>query len=180
MIAPDPAIVRLNLLVELLSELADVTEFDSLLRIAGGRVRWIVDFDRCTLAVLCGKRYCYWTVARAEDKLHPICELELAEEHHTLLTEVLENAAPGFIGRPVRALCAPLRSGAAALGAICFSSTQERYEYRELRFVHHIAQCLSSTITRIGLKHEADGNCVKPVEADVLPQAIETSVKLRD
>jgi signal transduction histidine kinase/ActR/RegA family two-component response regulator len=156
MIAPDLAIVRLNLLVELLSECAGVTELDSLLRIAGGRVRWIVGFDRCTLAVLRGNHCFYWTVTRAEDKLQAIAGDEVAEEHRVLLDRALASGAPGFNSRPVSALCAPLLSAERVLGAICFSSTRERYGYRDLRFVHHIAQCLSSTITRLGLKNEAD------------------------
>src|SRR5450432_3785047 len=100
MIAPDLAIVRLNLLVELLSECAGVTELDSLLRIAGGRVRWIVGFDRCTLAVLRGNHCFYWTVTRAEDKLQAIAGDEVAEEHRVLLDRALASGAPGSNSRP--------------------------------------------------------------------------------
>jgi CheY-like chemotaxis protein len=157
MIAPDLGIVRLNLLVELLSECADVTELESLLRIAGGRVRWIVGFDHCTLAVLRGGHYSYWTVTQAEDKLRPVAALNVVDEHRALIAKTLETATAGFGGgRPVRALCAPLMSGEMVRGAICFSSLREGYEYRDLRFVHHIAQCLSSTITRLRLKTDAE------------------------
>ncbi len=48
------AIVPLNLLVEFLSECADLRDFDALLRVAGGRIRWIVGFERFTLCLVRG------------------------------------------------------------------------------------------------------------------------------
>lgn len=46
-IAPEP----LLLLAELASELSTATDLETLQQILAGKLRWIVDFDRCTLAV---------------------------------------------------------------------------------------------------------------------------------
>jgi signal transduction histidine kinase/ActR/RegA family two-component response regulator len=153
---PSPAeIIRLNLLVELLSECADVDDFPSLMRVVGGRFRWVVGFEACTLVIRRGQLCAYWTVERAEDTLRAIPVTAVTPDHAALLARALDSGTPGASGVPVTALCAPLLRGDASHGAICISSTQEPYAHRDLRFLFHIAQCISSTTVRLDLKHHA-------------------------
>jgi len=147
-------IVRLNLLVELLSECAEVDDFESLLRVAGGRLRWILGFDACTLVIQRGALRSYWTVVHGVETLHPIVAADVPPGDAALIAGALETHTPGAGGRPTTALCAPLVLGGESSGAICVSSAQP-YAYRDARFLFHVAQCLSNVLVRLDLKRDA-------------------------
>ena len=148
-------IIRLNLLVELLSECADVDEFESLLRVAGSRLRWILGFDSCTLVIQRGPLRSYWKVEPAEETPRAIPAADVPPEHAALIARALETHAPGAGGQPTTALCAPLVLGDESCGALCVSSAHKPYAYRDSRFLFHVAQCLGSVLVRLDLKRHA-------------------------
>ena len=148
-------IIRINLLVELLSECADVDDFESLLRVVGARLRWILGFDSCTLVLRRGALLSFWTVVSAEETLHAITAGDVPPEHAALIARSLDTRTPGADGQPTTALCAPLVLGHENCGAICVSSARQPYADRDSRFLFHVAQCFSSVLVRLDLKQNA-------------------------
>jgi signal transduction histidine kinase/ActR/RegA family two-component response regulator len=152
----DSDIGRLNVLLELLTECAEATDLAMLLRATAGRVRWVLEFQRCTLALADSPMaladssdVAYWTVTRDRDRLEPVAADVLPPEHRAMIERVLRLGTPRASGPPVSSLCHPLDAHGERIGALCFSDDQNAYGYRDTRYAHHIAQVLASTIARL-------------------------------
>ena len=147
--AIDPEIGRINVLLEYLAECAETNDLAAFIHVAGGRVRWVVEFQRFTLAV-CGPTGCqYWTVSGDGEHLEPIAPEALPPMDEEMLSTVLRQKSPLASARPIRGLCLPLRTMDLEVGAICFTNDRGHYDYRDERFVHQIAQFLSGTVARL-------------------------------
>ncbi len=148
-------IARLNVLIELFSECAHAANLETLLRVVSGRLRWVIDFDRCTFVLVRdGQRdetVC-WTATRADETLQHTVLADLPAAEVALIHRVLESGAPG--GQPPGAICIPLQVAGRTLGAISFSSAAGIYTYRDMRFGHHAGQYLGSLISRLELEEE--------------------------
>ena len=146
-------IARLNVLIELFSECANAADLDTLLRVAVGRFRWVIDFDRCTFALVRdGERVC-WVGTRADETLRHVVLSDLPEAEATLIDRVLESGAPA--GLPPGEYAFRSRSVGRTIGAICFSTEAGAYTYRDMRLGHHAGQYLGSLISRMDLEEEA-------------------------
>jgi signal transduction histidine kinase/ActR/RegA family two-component response regulator len=145
-------IARLNVLIELFSECANAPDLETLLRVAAGRFRWIVDFDRCTFVVPRDENGSCWIATRADETLRRCVLAELPEAEATLINGVLEIGAPA--GRAPGRICIPLQVVGRTFGAICFSTDAGVYTYRDMRLGHHAGQYLGSLISRMELEEE--------------------------
>jgi len=145
----DPDIGRINVLLEYLAECAETNDLAAFIQAAGGRVRWVLEFQRFTLAIQRPTDCLYWTVTRDGVHLEPIAPAALPPADKEMISTVLRERSPLASARPVRGLCLPLRAMDLELGAICFTTDRGHYGYRDERFVHQIAQFLSSTIARL-------------------------------
>jgi signal transduction histidine kinase/CheY-like chemotaxis protein len=151
----ETAVVRLNVLLELFSECSDCPDFDALVRVLGGRLRWVIDFDRCTLALLRGNERVYWTLARPEEALQAATLQQLPEADAALVARVLASDLLVVTGQPAVAFCVPLRAAGEALGAICFSGQSVAYTYRDIRLAHHVGQFIGTLVSRMFLAEAA-------------------------
>jgi len=147
--AVDPEIGRINVLLEYLAECGETNDLAAFIRAAGGRVRWVVEFQRLTLAIHRPTDCQYWTVTRDGEHLEPIAPAALPPVDREMIATVLRQRSPLASARPIRGLCLPLQAMELELGAICFTTDRGHYDYRDERFVHQIAQFLSSTIARL-------------------------------
>lgn len=147
---PAADIGRLNVLLELFSECAEITSIEELLRVVGGRLRWIIPFERCSVVLEGGRGRSAWSMVSTEEGLRPIDWTELqsiAPGQLEILERVLKSAAVAIDGRPVTTLCLPL-SGRAGRGALCLSGSRS-YTHRDLRIAHHAVQHVGSVRDRI-------------------------------
>ena len=119
------------------------------IHVAGGRVRWILDFERFTLAIRGPSDCQYWTVTRDGERLEPIAPDALPPIDKEMISTVLLKGVPLASARPSCGFCLPLQTIDQDLGAICFTDDRGHYGYRDERFVHHIAQFFSGTIARL-------------------------------
>ena len=147
--AVDPEIGRINVLLEYLAECGETNDLAAFIRAAGGRLRWVVEFQRLTLAIHRPTDCQYWTVTRDGEHLEPIAPAALPPVDREMIATVLRQRSPLASARPIRGLCLPLQAMELELGAICFTTDRGHYDYRDERFVHQIAQFLSSTIARL-------------------------------
>ncbi|MGA3123942.1 MAG: ATP-binding protein [Polyangiaceae bacterium] len=145
-------IARLNVLIELLSECANSADLEALLRVAAGRLRWVIDFDRCTFALARPEGCVCWIGTRAEESLRRVMLADLREEDATLIERVIETGA--LAGEPSGRIGVPLQVGERTLGAICFSTAAGAYTYRDMRLGHHAGQYLGSLVSRMDLEEE--------------------------
>ena len=109
-------IARLNVLIELFSECANSADLETLLRVAAGRLRWVIDFDRCTFALVRPEGRVCWIATHVEESLRRVMLPDLPEPEATLVARVLESDAPA--GEPPRSIGVPLQMGGRTLGAI--------------------------------------------------------------
>jgi hypothetical protein len=146
--ALDPEIGRVNVLLEYLAECAETNDLAAFIHVAGGRVRWVLDFERFTL-VIRGPSDCqYWTVCHDAERLGPIAPEALPPMEKEMISTVLLQGCPLASARPIRGLCLPLQTMDLKVGAICFTNARGHYSYRDERFAHQIAQFFSGTSAR--------------------------------
>ena len=136
--AIDPEIGRINVLLEYLAECGETNDLAAFIRAAGGRVRWVVEFHRFTLAIHRPTECQYWTVTRDGEHLEPIAPDALPPKDREMISTVLRQKSPVASARPIRGLCLPLQAMELELGAICFTTDRGHYGYRDERFVHQI------------------------------------------
>ncbi|HEY1535687.1 MAG TPA: HAMP domain-containing sensor histidine kinase [Polyangiaceae bacterium] len=145
-------IARLNVLIELFSACANAADRETLLRVAAGGLRWVVDFDQCTFAFASSQDGWCWVGTRAEETLRRVLLVDLPEADAALIYSVLERGVPAAQS-PGR-ICIPLQGAGRTLGAICFSSAAVDYTHRDMRLGHHAGQYLGSLISRMDLESE--------------------------
>lgn len=162
----DHDIARINVLLELLTECAEATELPALLRAAAGRVRWVLEFEHCSLILvgaamqLAGDHAdvvpagtsgaAYWTMSRAQDQLAAVSSDALPPSHRAIVDDVLRTGAPCTTGPRLSCLCHPLEANGERLGVLCFSDDRSGFTYRDTRYIHHIAQVIAMTVARLG------------------------------
>jgi signal transduction histidine kinase/CheY-like chemotaxis protein len=146
---------RLNILIELFSECANAANLETLLLVVAGRLRWVIDFDRCTFVLIRDDQrdepIC-WLATRAEETLRRAVLADLPDEEVATITHVLESGAPG--GQSPGGICIPLQAAGRTIGAISLSTATGIYTYRDMRFGHHAGQYLGSLISRLDLEEE--------------------------
>jgi signal transduction histidine kinase/ActR/RegA family two-component response regulator len=145
-------IARLNVLIELFSECASTGDLETLLRVAAGRLRWVVDFDQCTFAVAREEDRECWIGTRADETLRRVVLADLPETDASLIARVLESGAPAAVAPG--SICVPLQVVGRTLGAICFSTRAGAYTFRDMRLAHHAGQYLGALISRLALEEE--------------------------
>ncbi len=145
-------IARLNVLIELFSECANAANLETLLQVVAGRLRWVIDFDRCTFVLMREDQPVCWMATRADETLQLAALADLPEVDVTLINRVLESGAPA--GQPPGSMCIPLQVAGRTLGAISFSTAAGVYTYRDMRLGHHAGQYLGSLISRLELEEE--------------------------
>jgi signal transduction histidine kinase/ActR/RegA family two-component response regulator len=151
----DPDIGRINVLLELLTECAEATELSALLRSAGGRVRWVLEYEHSSLVLVDAGMLSgvpgtsYWTMSRAQDQLAPVTADALPPAHRAMVDDVLRTGAPCTDGPPMSCLCHPLEAYGERIGALCFSAARDPFTYRDTRYVHHLAQVIAMTVARL-------------------------------
>ena len=145
-------IARLNVLIELFSECAVATDLETLLRVAAGRLRWVIDFDQCMFALEReGERMC-WIATRDDETLRRVAFAGLPEAEATLAGRVFVSGAPAAL--PPGKICIPLQVAGRTLGAMVLSTRAGTYTYRDMRLGHHAGQYLGSLVSRMELEDE--------------------------
>jgi signal transduction histidine kinase/ActR/RegA family two-component response regulator len=145
-------VARLNVLIELFSECANAADLETLLRVAAGRLRWVIEFEQCTFVLVREEERHCWVGTRTDETLRRIAFAELPETEATLIHDVLVSGAPA--GLPRGMICAPIQGGGRTFGAICFSLEAALYTYRDMRLGHHAGQYLGSLVSRLDLEEE--------------------------
>lgn len=146
-------IVRLNVLIELFADCANAADLDAMLHIVMGRLRWVVDFDRCVFVLARdGERVC-WVRTRTSEALSRIELSGLLDVESTLIDRVFDSGAPTGLA-PGR-ICVPIQVVGRTIGAIFFRSETTPYSYRDLRLGNHAGQYLGSIIARLDLEENA-------------------------
>jgi AhpD family alkylhydroperoxidase len=145
-------IARLNVLIEFFSVCANSADLETLLQVASGRLRWVIDFDRCAITLVRPEGRVCWIGTHAEESLHRVMLADLPETEATLVARVLETGVPA--DQPPGGICVPLQMGRRTFGAICFSTGTGAYTYRDMRLGHHAAKYLGSLICRLDLEEE--------------------------
>jgi signal transduction histidine kinase/ActR/RegA family two-component response regulator len=146
-------IARLNVLIELFSECANAGDLESLLQNAGGRLRWVIEFDRCTFVLKREGQRVAWLVTKTDETPTNVAFVDLPPEDAALVERVLESGAPA--AGPRSRMGIPLAVAGRTLGAICFSFEGGSYTYRDIRLGHHAGSFLGSLISRMDLEREA-------------------------
>ena len=148
-------IARLNVLIELFSECANAANLETLLLVVAGRLRWVIDFDRCTFVLIRDDQrdepIC-WLATRADETMRHTVLADLPEAEVATIHRVLESGAPG--GQCPGGICIPLQVAGRTIGAISLSTAKGIYTYRDMRFGHHAGQYLGSLISRLELEGE--------------------------
>jgi signal transduction histidine kinase/ActR/RegA family two-component response regulator len=147
--AVDPEIGRVNVLLEYLAECSGTNDLAAFIHVAGGRVRWVLDFERFTLVIRSPSDCQYWTVSRDAEHLESIAPDALPPTDKEMISTVLLQGIPLASTLPIHGLCLPLQTMDLQVGAICFTNDRGHYSYRDERFVHQIAQFFSGTIVRL-------------------------------
>jgi signal transduction histidine kinase/ActR/RegA family two-component response regulator len=145
-------IARLNVLIELFSECANAANLETLLRLVAGRLRWVIDFDRCTFVIMRDDQPVCWMATRADETLQHAVLADLPEVEAAIVHRVLQSGAPG--GQSPGGICIPLQVAGRTIGAISLSTAAGVYTYRDMRFGHHAGQYLGSLISRLELEEE--------------------------
>jgi signal transduction histidine kinase/ActR/RegA family two-component response regulator len=145
----DPELARVNFLLEYLAECTDATDLEMLVGVAGGRVRWVIDFDQFTLALRDSGDCRYWTVTRGREHLEMVEPSALPSAHRESIASALEQLIPVAGPPPMRSLCLLLQTGAEPFGAICFTGERGHFSFQDARFAHRIAQALAGSVARL-------------------------------
>lgn len=145
----DYEIGRFNLLLEFFSDCAEANDLGALLKAAGGRARWLLEFERFTLALTGPTDCAYWTVTRDGERLEQVASGALPSAHRSMIGTALLRGTPCTHEPPISGLCHPLNAQGRQIGAICFSDSRTAYGYRDARLIHYLAQFLAGTLARL-------------------------------
>ena len=147
-----PSIVRLNLLVEMLTDFASVPDVDSLLVSVGARARFLVSFSRCVI-VLGDSLSDPSRVAIAGERGFPSSATiaELLPLEAILAARALDTTLPAVddLRRP-RVACYPLASASRQFGVVIFTGADEAaYTMADLRIVQVLADACAGVLARL-------------------------------
>jgi len=145
-------IARLNVLIELFSECANAVDLETLLRVAAGRLRWVIEYDECIFVIARDEDCSCWIGTRANETLRRSALADLPEAEMALIGRVLESGSPA--GHASGRIGVPLQAAGRTLGAIYFSIDVGAYTHRDMRLGHHAGQYLGSLISRMDLEEE--------------------------
>ena len=145
-------IARLNVLIELFSEAANAHDLESLLRLVSSRLRWVIDFEGCTIALERAEGRMCWVSTPSEESMSKVPIAALDEEERPLIERVFESGAPS--SAPLAGFGVPLHGAGSARGVLSFRVAQSAYTYRDMRLAHHAGQYLGSLVSRLDLEEE--------------------------
>lgn len=152
MLASLADVARLNVLLELFSDVASSPDLETLLRVVSGRLNWVVDFDRCAFVIARPEGSICWLASKSEASVRNVPIAELSETERGIVERVLGSGAPAALA--LGRICVPLQGGGQTLGAISFSLDAGAYTYRDLRLGNHVGQYLGSLLSRLDLEEE--------------------------
>jgi signal transduction histidine kinase len=143
-------VARLNLLLELLSECSRVHDQNQLLQILTERLRWILDFARCTVVFCDADQVVVQAFALDDSTPSPVPLEELGDRGCRIVGRTLK---PHFDLRsevaPMPEISAPLGSAGRLIGTICFRSETTSYSLADQRIVAYLADYLGATLGRL-------------------------------
>jgi signal transduction histidine kinase len=143
-------LARLNLVLEMVSECAALSDIDSLIRIIAGRLRWILDFESCELALRFDDAVDWHAMRLSDDTFSRVDEVLEGSGSHSLMREALKSGVPTSAGLPISSIAVPLGSSDVSHGVLCIRRLNGSFTQRELRLVHHIASSIGAVLSRIG------------------------------
>ena len=146
---PAGELARLNLVLELVTECASLVDADDVARTVGVRLHWIVEFDRCELALDVNGTIIVSGMGAQDDGLKPVYAGLPGAVGRSLIEEALAHSAPASAGRPISAVAYPLGPVGQPLGALFVSAGKDSFTHRELRLLQHISSSLGGVLSRI-------------------------------
>ena len=152
------AFARLNLVLELVSECAGLADADAVCRAVGARLPWILDFDRCTLALRIGGELRWAEMTRGAEGPLQLAAESVPLSCKALIDEAMSAGAPICQGVPMEAVAHPLGEPGRQMGALSVERRSAPYTYRDLRLIHHICTSLGVVLTRMEHQEAIDAH----------------------
>lgn len=149
-------VARLNLVLELVSECAGLADTAAVARAIGARLHWIVDFERCTLAIRRGGELLWCVMTLGDEEMAPLALLAAPSARSGLMEAAMSTGAPVCEGVPMDVVAYPLGEPGQHLGALCVERRTAGYTYRDLRLVHHICTSLGAVLGRLAHQELVD------------------------
>jgi signal transduction histidine kinase/ActR/RegA family two-component response regulator len=140
-------VMRLNLVLELVSECAGLIDVEAVSRVVGKRLRWLFDFDSCVLLLKTGAVLRWQSMQARGEGLAPALE-DPADPCQGLARTAMASGSPSAPGHPMFGIAHPLGDPDRPLGALCLHGTVP-YSQRDLRFLQHVCAGLGSALLRI-------------------------------
>jgi signal transduction histidine kinase len=149
-------VARLNLVLELVSECAGLAGVPAVARAIGARLHWIVEFQRCTLALRSGGELLWCVMEEGGQAIAPLAAAETPTARSALMETAMSTGAPVFDGVPMHVVAYPLGEPGQRLGALCVERRTAAYTHRDLRLVHHICTSLGVVLDRLAQQDLVD------------------------
>ena len=149
-------VARLNLVLELVSECAGLAGVPAVARAIGARLHWIVEFQRCTLALRSGGELLWCVMEEGGQAIAPLAAAETPTARSALMETAMSTGAPVFEGVPMHVVAYPLGEPGQRLGALCVERRTAAYTHRDLRLVHHICTSLGVVLDRLAQQDLVD------------------------
>jgi signal transduction histidine kinase/ActR/RegA family two-component response regulator len=140
-------ITRLNLTLELVSECAGLVDTPAVVRVIGERLRWLFDFDACTLALRENGAIRWLATRTGTDGLAELSHGG-AGKSQPLVEAALASGCPGASGQPMLAIAHPLGDPERPIGVLCIEGSSG-YSQRDLRYLHHVCLGVGTALLRI-------------------------------
>jgi signal transduction histidine kinase/ActR/RegA family two-component response regulator len=140
-------VMRLNLVLECVSECAGLIDIEAVSRLVGERLRWLFDFDSCVLALKDGDVLRWQSMRAGAERLSPSLA-DAGDACQNLARAAMATGAPAIPQPPMLGIAHPLGDPDRPSGALCIHGPIT-YSYRDLRFLHHVCAGLGSALARI-------------------------------
>jgi signal transduction histidine kinase/ActR/RegA family two-component response regulator len=147
---------RLNLVLELVSECAGLADAAGVVRAIGARLHWIVDFDRCTLALRSGGELLWWVMDSGDAEAASLACTVAPSARRALVEQAIATGAPACDGVPMDVVAYPFGEPGQRLGALCVERRTAPYTHRDLRLVHHICTSVGTVLARLAQQELVD------------------------
>ena len=141
-------VTRLNLTLEFASACAGLTSLDAAHRLVAERLRWLIDFDVCRLALRVGGETQRLEIRSCMENLE-VAAPGPTSDCEALVAQAFANGAPAAIGMPMTCVALPLGDLDAPIGVLCIEYARG-YDHRDLRFLHHVCAALGAALRRTG------------------------------
>ena len=148
-------IARLNLVLELVSECAGLADVAAMARAIGARLHWVVEFERCTVALRSGGELMWCEMIAGDERPVSLSASIVPTAHRALIETAMSSGAP-VSEVPMNVVAYPLGDPGRSLGALCVERRAAPYSYRDLRLVHHICTSLGAVLMRLAQQELVD------------------------